>query len=175
VWVGAKKLSGNYFSGRTGFRWVKMKQEEASRAKLLDTIDCVIMGYTRGKGKRASFGLGQFLVGVKKGEKIETTSKIGTGLTDEQFREMKARLSKLEVSKKPKEYEVHKNYTPDYWVKPKLVVEIAADEITVSPTHTAGLALRFPRLIGFRDDRGPEDATTLEELQTLFKLQKGQI
>lgn len=167
-----KKITSDYFSGRTGWRWVKMKQEASSTAKLADTVDCVVMGYTMGKGKRASFGVGQFLVGVKKGEKIVTTSKIGTGLTDEQFREMKIRLSKLEVPNKPKEYELHKNYTPDYWVKPALVVEIAADEITVSPTHTAGLALRFPRLIRFRDDRSPNEATTLRELEGLFSLQK---
>lgn len=149
-----------------------MKQEATSSAKLADTVDAIVMGYTMGKGKRASFGVGQFLVGVKRGEKIVTTSKIGTGLTDEQFREMKRRLSKLEVKEKPKEYEIHKNYTPDYWVKPSLVVEIAADEITKSPTHTAGLALRFPRLIRFRDDKGVEQATSAAELQKLFELQK---
>ena len=66
----------------------------------------------------------------------------------------------------------HKNYTPDYWVIPTLVVEIAADEITKSPTHTAGLALRFPRLISFRDDKNAEQTTTLAELQKLFEMQK---
>jgi DNA ligase-1 len=73
---------------------------------------------------------------------------------------------------KPKEYEVHKDLTPDFWVEPKVVVELAADEITVSPKHTAGLALRFPRLVKFRDDKGANDATTLGELKALFKLQK---
>ena len=58
------------------------------------------------------------------------------------------------------------------WVTPSLVVEIAADEITKSPTHTAGIALRFPRLVKFRDDRSPNDATTLKELKRLFNLQK---
>jgi DNA ligase-1 len=167
-----KKVGGTYVPGRTGWRWVKMKQMEASEGKLSDTIDCVVMGYTVGKGKRAAFGLGQFLVGVASGETFKTVTKIGTGLTDEQFREMKTRLKKLEVKEKPKEYEVHKNYTPDFWVTPSLVVEIAADEITKSPTHTAGLALRFPRLIKFRDDKSPKEATTLAELEKLFKLQK---
>lgn len=167
-----KKAIGRYVSGRTGWRWVKMKQAEAAASKLADTIDAVVMGYTLGKGKRAGFGIGQFLVGVKDGEVIKTTSKIGTGLTDEQFRELKRRLSKLEVKEKPKEYEVHKNYTPDFWVAPSLVVEIAADEITKSPTHTAGLALRFPRLIRFRDDKSPREATTRGELQKLFDLQR---
>jgi len=167
-----KKVDGGYVPGRTGWRWVKMKQGEEAQGKLVDTIDVVVMGYTQGRGKRAEFGVGQFLVGVKSGEKFVTTSKIGTGLTDEQFRELKKRLVKLEVRDQPKEYEIHKNYTPDFWVIPSLVVEIAADEITKSPTHTAGLALRFPRLINFRDDKSPNEATTLAELKRLFDLAK---
>jgi len=47
------------------------------------------------------------------------------------------------------------------------VVEVAADEITVSPTHTAGYALRFPRLVKFRDDKGVDQITTLEEVETM--------
>jgi DNA ligase-1 len=167
-----KKADGKYVPGRTGWRWVKMKQVEKAESKLADTIDAVVMGYTKGKGKRAGFGVGQFLVGVASGGKFVTTSKVGTGLTDAQFRELKKRLTKLEVREKPKEYEAHKNYTPDFWVTPSQVVEIAADEITKSPTHTAGLALRFPRLIRFRDDKSPDQATTLVELKRLFDLAK---
>lgn len=168
-----KKADASYVPGRTGWRWVKMKQGETEESKLADTIDAVVMGYSSGKGKRSGFGVGQFLVGIKKGEFFLTTSKIGTGLTDEQFRELKKRLAKLEAKDKPKEYEVHKNYIPDFWVTPSQVVEIAADEITKSPTHTAGLALRFPRLINFRDDKSPNEATTLKELERLFRLQRG--
>jgi DNA ligase-1 len=131
------------------------------------------MGYTAGKGRRAQFGVGQFLVGVRNKEKIKTLTKVGTGLTDEQFRELKRRLSKLEIKEKPKEYVVHKNLEPDYWVEPKLVVEIAADEITKSPTHSSGLALRFPRLIRFRDDKSFDQATTTSEVKKLFQMQKG--
>jgi len=166
-----KRVNSGYIPGRTGWRWVKMKQGEEAKGKLSDTMDVVVMGYTVGRGKRVSFGVGQFLVGVKDGDKIKTTSKIGTGLTDEEFREMNRRLKNLRTKEQPKEYEVHKNYTPDFWVIPSLVVEIAADEITKSPTHTAGLALRFPRLVKFRDDKSPDDATTLKELKRLFDLQ----
>ena len=49
-------------------------------------------------------------------------------------------------------------------MKPELVVETAADEITKSPNHSAGVALRFPRLIDFRDDKNWTDATTIKEL-----------
>ena len=167
-----KRVNSGYIPGRTGWRWVKMKQGEEAKGKLSDTMDVVVMGYTVGRGKRVSFGVGQFLVGVKDGDKIKTTSKIGTGLTDEEFREMNRRLKNLRTKEQPKEYEVHKNYTPDFWVIPSLVVEIAADEITKSPTHTAGIALRFPRLVRFRDERSPNDATTLKELKRLFEMQK---
>lgn len=168
-----KKANSLYIPGRTGWRWVKMKEAEKAYAKLADTIDCIVMGYTAGKGKRVQFGVGQFLVGVRNKEKIKTITKVGTGLTDEQFRELKRRLSKLETKEKPKEYVVHKNLEPDYWVEPKLVVEIAADEITKSPTHSSGLALRFPRLIRFRDDKSPDQATTTSEVKKLFQVQKG--
>ena len=103
--------------------------------------------------------------------KIKTVSKIGTGITDERFRELKKRLSKIETKKKPKEYEVHKDLEPDFWVRPSLVVEIAADEITKSPKHTSGYALRFPRLIRFREDKSKGQATTTTEIVKLFKLQ----
>ncbi len=170
--VVVKRANGFYVSGRTGWNWVKMKEEEGKSGRLSDTVDCVVMGYTQGKGKRSGFGIGQFLVGVKDGDTFKTITKVGTGLTDEQFRELNSRLKKLSTKDKPKEYEVHKNLTPDYWVIPDLVVELAADEITKSPKHTAGLALRFPRLVNFRDDKGPNQATTIKELRNLFGIQK---
>jgi len=170
--VVVKKASGNYVSGRTGWNWVKMKEVEGKRGKLSDTLDCVIMGYTVGKGKRIDFGVGQFLVGVRDGELIKTVTKVGTGLTDEQFRELNVKLKDLKIEEKPKDFRVDKNLFPDFWVNPNVVVELAADEITVSPKHTAGLALRFPRLVRFRDDKGVNDITTVSELHELLKLQK---
>ena len=166
----AKKANGLYVSGRTGWNWVKMKEEEGKTGKLADTVDCVIMGATSGKGKRVGFGVGQFLAGIKDGDVFKTATKVGTGLTDEQFRELNLRLGKIVTKDQPKEYEVHKDLTPDFWVIPRVVVELAADEVTVSPKHTAGLALRFPRLVRFRDDKSPEEATTLKELRDLHKL-----
>jgi DNA ligase-1 len=170
--VVVKKADAGYVSGRTGWNWVKMKEVEGKNGRLSDTVDCVVMGYSVGKGKRSGFGIGQFLVGIKNGDTFKTVTKVGTGLTDAQFKELNTRLKKLVVKEKPKEYEVHRDLTPDYWVVPSLVVELAADEITKSPKHTAGLALRFPRLINFRDDKPAGQATTLKELKDLFKLQK---
>ncbi len=170
--VVVKKLDAPYVPGRTGFRWVKMKQEEASSGKLADTLDCIVMGYYSGRGKRTKFGVGGFLVGIKDGKTVKTVTKIGTGLTDEQFRELNERLQKLRIEEKPKEYgDVATSLVPDFWVVPKLVVEIAADDITKSPNHAAGLALRFPRLVRFRDDKSPGQATTSKELRELFDMQ----
>ena len=167
-----KRADSKYVAGRTGWRWVKIKEAENASAKLADTLDLIVMGYTRSKGKRAKFGIGQFLVGIREESgKFLTVTKIGTGLTDLQFEEMKRRLSKLQIQKKPKSYDVHKDLEPDYWVEPSLVVEIAADEITKSPKHTSGFALRFPRLIKFRDDKSPNEATTVAEVKKLYKLQ----
>jgi DNA ligase-1 len=69
---------------------------------------------------------------------------------------------------------MNKIFKPDVFVEPKIVVEIGADEITISPTHTAGFALRFPRLIKFRTDKNPEDATSVTEIKDMYKKrQKG--
>jgi DNA ligase-1 len=170
-----KQVDGEYMPGRTGFNWVKFKEAEDSRAKLSDTIDVVIMGYYLGKGKRSTFGLGAFLVGIldtsreERGERIILTlAKVGTGITDKIFRELNARLQDIKTKNKPIEYIVPKSLEPDVWVEPQIVVEVAADEITVSPTHSAGYALRFPRLVKFRDDKGINQITTLEEIMTMF-------
>jgi DNA ligase-1 len=165
-----KKIEAPYKAGARGYHWIKYKKN--SGGGVSDTIDCLVLGINRGRGKRAGFGVGAFLVGVKEGEKFKSVSKIGTGLTDEQWRELDKRARALEVKEKPKEYELHKNLNPDVWVKPSLVVEILADEITKSPIHSAGLALRFPRLIRFRDEKSPDQATTKTELEKLYGMQK---
>ena len=106
-------------------------------------------------------------MGVRKGEEMVTIAKVGTGLSDEQFRELKRRLDRLVTAKQPKEYIVDKRLYPDVWVDPGLVVEIAADEITRSPIHSAGVALRFPRLVKFRDDKSVGEVTTVEEVKRI--------
>lgn len=164
-----KKWDGTYLPGRQGWNWVKIKEKEGSTGKLSDTLDLAVMGYYRGRGKRSDFGLGAFLVGVRKNEKILTIAKIGTGLSDEQFRELKKRLDKLVVGEEPKEYGVPEALSADVWVSPKLIVEIAADEITKSPIHSAGVALRFPRLVRFRDDKDLSGMTTMEEIEQMTK------
>ncbi len=160
----AKKITGIYKPGAREWNWIKYKRSYS--AKIQDTIDCLVMGYDFGKGKRTVFGIGAFLVGVldEKGDKFVTIAKIGTGLTDTEWRELQLKSQKAKVKSKPVNYLVNKMMECDVWVAPSIVVEIRADEITKSPVHTAGLALRFPRLERFRDDKKPGDATSLKEL-----------
>lgn len=185
----AKKLDGTYRAGARDFNWIKYKKSYSS--KLSDTVDTVVMGYDLGQGKRSGFGIGDFLIGIynDKKELFQTVSKIGTGLTDEEWREIKVRSDKLKLKAKPKNYDLDKMMECDVWIEPSIIVEIRADEITRSPIHTAGrvmkftksgnaqevkeagYALRFPRLERFRDDKKPEDITTLTEMKRIFKLQ----
>ncbi|WKZ25474.1 MAG: ATP-dependent DNA ligase [bacterium] len=169
--VVVKKVNGYYVSGRTGWNWVKMKEEEGQSGRLSDTLDCIVMGYFTGKGKRAQFGLGKILVGIKDGDSIRTLTKVGTGLTEVMLVEIRKRLDNLESKEKPKDYEAQKDLIPDVWAIPKLVVEVTADSISKSTKHSLGLSLRFPRFIKIREDKGPNEATTLKELKEISKLQ----
>lgn len=185
----AKKLDGTYQPGARGWNWIKFKRSYSS--KIDDTIDCLVLGYDFGKGKRASFGIGAFLVGVydEKNDQFMTVAKIGTGLTDDEWRELKDKSETLKVEIRPVAYEVDKMMSCDVWISPAIIVEIKADEITRSPVHTAGrvmkpsksgssqdvdvpgYALRFPRLVRFRTDKSPTEVTSVHELSDMFSLQ----
>lgn len=164
-----KKIEGKYLPGRQDWNWVKFKEEEGQAGKLSDTVDAVVMGYYRGKGKRNKFGMGAFLVGIRDEEtlKTKTLAKIGTGLTDEQFTQLYEKLQNYESRIMNHGYIVDSNLNPDVWVEPGVVVEIAADEVTKSPIHSSGYALRFPRLVRFRDDKKVEEITSLTELKEI--------
>lgn len=172
-----KKLESRYEAGARNFNWVKLKRHSAGA--LNDTIDCVLLGYLYGRGKRAALGAGSLLVGLYDPEQdlFVTVTKIGTGLSDEQWRSIRERIRGLEVDSKPAR--VSSLIEPSMWVSPQLVLEVLADEITRSPIHTAGkvgeepgYALRFPRLVSFREaDKQPEDATTVQELIELYQSQ----
>jgi DNA ligase-1 len=183
--VVVKRIDSPYEAGARNFNWVKLKRHSAG--ELHDTIDCVILGYIYGKGKRTEFGAGALLCGIydKKNDVFVTVTKIGTGLTDEEWRSIKTLTKGLTVDHKPAR--VNSLIVPSVWVKPQIVIEVLADEITRSPLHTAGMqsgagdskeekqlgyALRFPRLVRFREkDKKPEDATTVEELIEMYKEQ----
>ncbi|MBI4990985.1 ATP-dependent DNA ligase, partial [Candidatus Gottesmanbacteria bacterium] len=118
--VMAKKLDGIYRAGARDFNWIKYKRSYAS--KLSDIIDAVVMGYDLGQGKRTSFGIGDFLIGIldEKQDKFATVAKIGTGLTDDEWRELKLKIKneKLKIDKKPEKYNVDKMMECDVWVEP---------------------------------------------------------
>ena len=161
-----------YQAGARSYSWIKYKT--ADQKLLSDTVDCVVLGYYHGKGVRSKFGIGGFLVGVydKDSNVFKTLSKIGTGLTEENLIYLKKECDKIKIKEKPKNVVMDKIFKPDVFVEPKIVVEIGADEISVSPSHTAGYALRFPRLIKFREDKKPEDSTTVKEIENIHTSQK---
>ncbi|MBT4594952.1 ATP-dependent DNA ligase [bacterium] len=171
-----KKPESLYAAGKRNFNWIKLKRDEG--AKLLDSIDCVILGYYPGKGRRARLGIGALLVGIfdPESETFQSVAKVGTGVTDDQLKDLKAECDKNSVQNQPKSFDVAKELFPDVWVAPTMVCEVLADEITRSPLHRAtskddqlpGLALRFPRFIQIRHDKGPRDATTSEELKSMM-------
>ena len=173
-----KKLDSPYKAGGRGFHWIKFKR--AQSGQLNDTVDCVLLGVYSGRGKRTEFGVGGLLVGIydDKRDEFVTISRVGTGLTDEEFRKVNELAKRLKVSHKPAR--VNSKIEPAFWLEPKVVLEIYADEITKSPIHTAGFdektgtgfALRFPRLVKFREaDKRAEDATTVSEIKKLYENQ----
>ena len=176
----AKRLDSPYTPGHREFAWIKLKRDY--QQTLGDTIDVTIVGYYKGKGMRTQFGLGGLLVAVYSPERDQflTVSKIGTGFSEELLKQLAETLGKTTLQHKPASVESLEK--PDEWVQPKYVVTVKAAEITRSSLHTCkrdfdteGYALRFPRIIdGIREDKAPEDATTVEEIVQLFNAQKQQ-
>lgn len=173
-----KKPQAHYQPGKRNFNWIKLKRQE--RGELADTIDCVILGYYKGAGKRAAFGIGALLVGIfnPKNDKFETIAKIGTGLTDDQWREKKKSCDAILVPEQPHNVVCAAGLVPDVWVDPYLVCMIRADDISLSPVHVAGktkekpgYALRFPRIMGMRPDKEATQTTSPEEVARLYELQ----
>lgn len=170
-----KRPDALYQAGKRNFNWIKLKRHAAHT--LEDTIDAAILGYYHGSGKRASFGIGAFLVGIynQQEDRFETVAKVGTGLTDTEWKELKKRCDTDAVAEKPHNVLCSEQLAPDVWVYPTTVCTIQAEEITRSPTHSAGLALRFPRFQTFREDKSPTEATSRAELKHLFAQQREQV
>ncbi len=173
----AKRLDSTYEAGARNFNWMKFKR--AYQGHLRDTMDVVIVGYLRGRGQRARFGIGALLCAVydKKNDRFRTVGKVGSGLTDLEWAALRAKLD--EIALPHPHARVDARMIPDVWVEPKYVMEVQADEITRSPIHTAGMkddqpgyALRFPRVVNpDRTDKSPEDATTEKEIIEMFQKQ----
>ena len=177
--VMAKRLDSVYQAGQRNFNWIKYKASYSSA--LTDTLDCVLIGYWRGQGKRTPWGIGALLSAVWDADEqvFKSIARIGTGYSDEEWVRIREKLDEIAVSDRPAS--VHSDVVPDVWANPEIVVEVLADELTRSPMHVAGrtddelgLALRFPRVIGFtREDKAAADATTVAEVRDLFARQGG--
>ncbi len=178
----AKRLDAPYAAGARNFNWIKLKR--SYKGELTDTLDVCIVGYYFGKGKRAQFGIGAILVAVYEPDDdcFETISRIGTGFSEEQLKQLKELLDPYRVDADIPKQVRSGGVKPDVWVEPHFVITVVADEITRSPFHAAGklkykldtgYALRFPRVQDFiRVDKRPEDSTTVEEIDHMFNQQK---
>lgn len=146
-----KKLGSPYVLGVRGAHWIKVKETK--------TIDAVIVGAEWGHGRRRNW-LSDYYLAVYSPEEddFEIVGKTFKGLTDQEFEWITKRLLELKVSDEG--YRI--------WVRPEIVVEVAFNDIQKSPKYRSGMALRFARITRFRLDKGPKDATTLNELKTLY-------
>jgi DNA ligase 1 len=150
--VMAKDPRSPYEPGGRGKQWFKLKTAE--------TVDCVIVAADRGSGRRVGW-LSNYHLAVRDGERWAEVGKTFKGLTDREFAAMTERLWALAVN--------DDGYTVR--VRPEVVVEVEYNEIQTSPTYPSGLALRFARIARLREDKAPAQATTLEELRTLYERQ----
>ncbi|HKW43639.1 MAG TPA: ATP-dependent DNA ligase, partial [Thermoplasmata archaeon] len=167
----AKALDSTYDAGARGFQWIKFKKEYST--ELSDTIDLVVVGALVGRGRRAgTYGALLMAAYDDQADTFRTVCKLGTGFDDATLAGLPERFKAAKRDRRPAR--VDSKLEADVWFNPEVVLEVRGAEITVSPIHTAawgtiregaGLAIRFPRFTGkWRDDKGPEDATTVREL-----------
>jgi len=166
-----KDLKSTYKAGARGYAWIKFKPEY--RPNVRDTIDLVIVGANHGMGRRAGV-YGAFLLAAydEPSDTFKTITKVGTGFSDLDLEKISKMLDEHKVDGKSPRVDARVN--SEAWFEPKIVIEVIASEITLSPIYTAGLgmiregagfALRFPKFTGkIRDDKAPEDATTVQEI-----------
>ncbi len=154
-----KNLDAAYQPGKRVGYWLKVKP-------VMEPLDLVVVGATWGEGHRAKW-LGSLLLAArdtKNKGRFAATGMMGSGLTEKQLDEVTKKLKKL----------ITEEYGKEVKVKPQLVVEVAYEEIQKSPKYPSGYALRFPRLMRFREkEKGPEDADTVATIEKLYKQQRG--
>jgi bifunctional non-homologous end joining protein LigD len=138
----AKKLDSVYEPGRRTPNWRKIKA--------MRTLDCVILGWTRGSGSR-SHTFGALLVGVYDDERLRWIGQVGTGFSGPVLADLQRRLEAIEAPDPPTE-DV-RGVRGARWARPELVCEVTYLELTKSGK------LRAPSFKGLRDDKRPEDCT----------------
>ena len=148
----AKDLKSTYTPGVRGKKWFKIKPAE--------TLDVVIVAADWGSGRRKGWLSNYHLaVRVDTSGEFLVVGKTFKGLTDQEFTDITPEL--LGLKTRETDYTVY--------VKPSIVVEVAFNEIQHSPHYKSGFALRFARITRFREDKGPEDADTLQRLSKLYQ------
>ena len=174
-----KMLNKPYQAGSRGSHWLKLKREY--RNELGDSLDLVVIGGFFGKGRRTG-NYGTLLLATydEDEDTFPSICKVGTGFSDESLDQLYQILHpNVSIRKNPR---IISEMEADVWFEPELVIEVVASEITLSPIHKAafntirkgsGLALRFPKFTGkIRVEKAVEDASTNEEVITLYKAQK---
>ncbi|RLG00430.1 MAG: hypothetical protein DRN47_01525, partial [Candidatus Wolframiiraptor sp.] len=146
-----KKLDSPYRPGRREKLWLKLKPAE--------NLDLVIVAADWGHGRRTGW-LSNYHLAAYNPETggFEVVGKTFKGLTDDEFEWMTKRLLELKLE--------DDGYTVK--VRPKIVVEVAYNEIQRSPKYRSGYALRFARIIRIRDDKRPEEADTIQKIRELY-------
>lgn len=144
-----------YSPGKRGKNWLKKKP-------LMETLDLVIVGAEWGFGKRANL-IGSYTVACYDPETLHflQIGKVGTGLTDEQLKELTEMLTGL----------MENESSGIFSVKPEVVIEVAFEEIQKSPNYASGFALRFPRFIRIRNDKAPDEADSIQRIEKVFAQQ----
>lgn len=162
----AKDLNSPYRVGKREFLWLKVKPGG-------DTLDLVVVGAFYGKGKRAGV-FGSYLLAARDEEsgKLLTVSKLGSGFTDDELKELTEKFKSLVMKRKPGILEAE--IEPHVWIEPKIVFEVMFEEIQKSPEekHTSGFGLRFPRFVRIREDKGVEEISTIQEIEEMYRKQE---
>ena len=151
----AKKLDSPYTPGIRGKRWFKIKES-------LEPLDLVIVAAEYGYGRRHNW-LSDYYLAARDFESGEflLVGKTFKGLTDEEIIELTRRLKKLTLK------EEHRRVV----VTPRVVVEVAYNEIQKSPKYKCGMALRFARITRIRGDKSPEEADTIQRVRKIYEKQ----
>ena len=143
-----------YTPGRRGKSWLKLKRE-------LATLDVVVTAAEYGHGKRVGV-LSDFTFAVRDGDRLLNIGKAYSGLTDAEIAEMTRWFLDHTV-----EGQGFRRI-----VEPKMVIEVAFNNIMKSDRHESGFALRFPRIVRLRPDKLPEEADTIERAKEICENQK---
>ena len=143
-----------YTPGRRGKSWLKLKKE-------LATLDVVVTAVEYGHGKRIGV-LSDYTFAVWDGEKLVNIGKAYSGLTDAEIADMTKWFLEHTIE----------DQGMRLVVEPKVVLEVAFNNMMRSSRHESGYALRFPRIVRIRDDKLLADADTIETVKQIFERQK---